>query len=375
MKAARSSRMRERKASTRPTSSTLACQERNLPTCSSTISSARGISLSRAPRFCWTARPGRGRGARAGQRAGPAARGRVRRGLGGVLRRDRRAAGRAADLCVRAGAVLAEAERGRGNAADGKGHPLLGTTTELADSGEVILTGRLSLRAQPWIGDHKLGGMVLFPGTGFLELAMRAAEQSGCGRVAELTLTAPMLLSADDVIEVQVRVASAGETGARQLRVFGRPRGADGESWTEHASGMVAPGTEAARAADTGAWPPEGAVAIDVAKFYAGTEFGPSFRGPARAVAARRRGGVRGGGADPRRGGRRGSLRAAPGPARRGGAGVGLRRRRRRRPAHPVLLERSVAARDRGVDAARPASRASETAWSRFRPWTRPEDR
>src|ERR1700738_819938 len=41
-----------RKASTRPTISTLACQERNLPTCSSTMDSARGISLWRALRFC-----------------------------------------------------------------------------------------------------------------------------------------------------------------------------------------------------------------------------------------------------------------------------------------------------------------------------------
>src|SRR5712692_9810083 len=47
MKAARSSRIRERSASTKPTSSTLACQERNLPTCSSTMTSARGTSLSR----------------------------------------------------------------------------------------------------------------------------------------------------------------------------------------------------------------------------------------------------------------------------------------------------------------------------------------
>src|SRR5215472_13334457 len=53
-KAARCSRTRERRDSTRLPSSTLACQERNLPTCSSTIDSARGTSLSRALRFCST---------------------------------------------------------------------------------------------------------------------------------------------------------------------------------------------------------------------------------------------------------------------------------------------------------------------------------
>ncbi|MBJ6622778.1 polyketide synthase dehydratase domain-containing protein [Streptomyces sp. DHE17-7] len=47
------------------------------------------------------------------------------------------------------------------------GHPLVRAAVRSADSEQVILTGRLSLSAHPWLADHAVGGTVLFPGTGF----------------------------------------------------------------------------------------------------------------------------------------------------------------------------------------------------------------
>ena len=41
---------------------------------------------------------------------------------------------------------------------------MLGAVVEQPDSGGVVLTGRLSLAAQPWLADHAVGGVVLFPG-------------------------------------------------------------------------------------------------------------------------------------------------------------------------------------------------------------------
>ncbi|OOK83942.1 phenolphthiocerol synthesis polyketide synthase type I Pks15/1 domain protein [Mycobacterium kansasii] len=35
---------------------------------------------------------------------------------------------------------------------------------ERPDSDGVVLTGRLSLADQPWLADHVVGGVVLFPG-------------------------------------------------------------------------------------------------------------------------------------------------------------------------------------------------------------------
>ncbi|WP_431784967.1 acyltransferase domain-containing protein, partial [Streptomyces chumphonensis] len=60
-------------------------------------------------------------------------------------------------------------------------HPLLGASVSLAVDGGVVLTGRLSVRTHPWLADHAVGGMVLFPGSGFVELAVRAGDEVGCG--------------------------------------------------------------------------------------------------------------------------------------------------------------------------------------------------
>ncbi|MEU9946669.1 type I polyketide synthase, partial [Streptomyces lavendulae] len=48
-------------------------------------------------------------------------------------------------------------------------HPLLGATVALADSGGVLLAGRLSLETHPWLADHVIHGGVLLPGTAFVE--------------------------------------------------------------------------------------------------------------------------------------------------------------------------------------------------------------
>ncbi|WP_324607038.1 polyketide synthase dehydratase domain-containing protein, partial [Streptomyces griseus] len=65
----------------------------------------------------------------------------------------------------------------------GTGHPLLGAAVPLADGGSVVLTGRVGRGAQSWVADHQVGGVVLLPGTAFVELAVRAGDEVGCGRV------------------------------------------------------------------------------------------------------------------------------------------------------------------------------------------------
>src|SRR5699024_1263258 len=49
-------------------------------------------------------------------------------------------------------------------------HALLGAIVELPASGGVVLTGRLSTSSQGWLNDHAVGGVVVFPGAGFVEL-------------------------------------------------------------------------------------------------------------------------------------------------------------------------------------------------------------
>ncbi|XRQ16898.1 SDR family NAD(P)-dependent oxidoreductase [Actinomadura welshii] len=157
-------------------------------------------------------------------------------------------------------------------------HPLLGAAVPLADSDGLVLTGRLSLRTHPWLADHTIGGTVLFPGTGFLELAVRAADQVGCDRVEELTLTAPLALSVDDAMTLQVGVGAADESGARSVRFFARPENAPEAPWTEHAAGVLAAGEQVA-GWDVPVWPPADASSVNLAGFYEPTGYGPVFQG------------------------------------------------------------------------------------------------
>ena len=45
-------------------------------------------------------------------------------------------------------------------------HPLLGVVVERPDSGGVVLTGSLSVAQLPWLADHVVDGVMLFPGAG-----------------------------------------------------------------------------------------------------------------------------------------------------------------------------------------------------------------
>ncbi|RKN77570.1 SDR family NAD(P)-dependent oxidoreductase [Streptomyces klenkii] len=158
-------------------------------------------------------------------------------------------------------------------------HPLLGAMLALADSGEVVFTGRLSLRTHPWLTDHAIGSNVLFPATGFLELALRAGDQLGCDRVEEFVLLTPLVLPEEGAAQVQVLVGAADEVGARTISVHSRADGAPDGEWVQHATGRLTDGEE--RTEDFGAqeWPPRDAVAVDLEGFYEGTGYGPAFQG------------------------------------------------------------------------------------------------
>ncbi|WP_406815817.1 SDR family NAD(P)-dependent oxidoreductase [Mycobacterium sp. M23085] len=164
----------------------------------------------------------------------------------------------------------------------GAEHGLLGAVVARPDSGGVVLTGRLSTAAQPWLADHAVGETVLFPGAGFVELAIRAGDEVGCGVLDELTLSAPLPLPAAGGVQVQLVVGAPDESGLRRLAVYSAGEHPDAE-WMLHAEGLLRPGT-VTPAADFSIWPPAGATAVDVTGAYArlaqrGYEYGGAFQG------------------------------------------------------------------------------------------------
>ncbi len=162
---------------------------------------------------------------------------------------------------------------------DAVGHPLLGAAVPVAGGAEVLFAGSLSTRTHPWLAEHVIQGRTLVPGTALLELAVRAAAETGCARVDELTISAPLVLPAQGAVRVQVRVEEPDAAGRRVLGVHARTDAAD--DWTTHATGVVA--TEPV-AVDGFEWPPPAAEPIDVAELRAGLAdagwaYGPAFQG------------------------------------------------------------------------------------------------
>lgn len=114
-------------------------------------------------------------------------------------------------------------------------HALLGAVVELPATGGVVLTGRLSPSAQGWLNDHAVGGIVLFPGAGFVELVIRAGDEVGCGIVDELNLAAPLALPAGDRSPSRSSSAAPRSRVRVRCRSFRGPRSAPGGCCTRRA--------------------------------------------------------------------------------------------------------------------------------------------
>ncbi|HZN19092.1 MAG TPA: acyltransferase domain-containing protein, partial [Micromonosporaceae bacterium] len=162
------------------------------------------------------------------------------------------------------------------------GHPLLAAAVTLADNGGLLLTGRLSTRSHPWLADHTVAGTVLVPGTALVELALRAGDEVGCGRVEELTVEAPLALPDDGTVQLQVSVEAPDGHGGRRAAIYSRPD--EQHDWTRHATATLTAAAVRPTAPDLTTWPPAGAEPVDLTGFYpalaeAGYGYGPAFQG------------------------------------------------------------------------------------------------
>ncbi|MFF4401115.1 type I polyketide synthase [Streptomyces sp. NPDC001480] len=150
-------------------------------------------------------------------------------------------------------------------------HPFLSSATSTADDDGLLLSGRLSLRDQPWLADHAVLGTVLLPATAFVEMALHAGGLVGAEVLDELTLTAPLPLPTTETVELQVKVSGPDGDGRRAVVFHSRPHAPASQGpWRRHASGFLAgevlsepPGADGSAAPSVlPDWPPAGAVPL-----------------------------------------------------------------------------------------------------------------
>ncbi|WP_235922027.1 type I polyketide synthase [Lentzea tibetensis] len=157
-------------------------------------------------------------------------------------------------------------------------HPLLGAVVETPESGGVVLTGRLSPAAQPWLADHVVSGVPTVPSSALVDLVVHAGDQVEHPVLDEFVIESPIVLPDNGYVRVQVAVGGADGSGRRAVSVHAK---ADAGPWIRHATGFLSAG--ATVGGDPLPWPPDGARAVEPAEHYAaladrGVGHGPALR-------------------------------------------------------------------------------------------------
>ncbi|MET7305489.1 polyketide synthase dehydratase domain-containing protein, partial [Embleya sp. NPDC005575] len=160
-------------------------------------------------------------------------------------------------------------------------HPMLDAVVRVAGADEVVFTGRLSARTHAWVAEHALGGRALVPGTALIDMAIRAGDEVGCAGVAEMVVTAPLVLPETGGVQVQLVVHELQDTGHRPFAIHSCDE--IDQEWTCHATGLLAPSAPEPRF-ELSEWPPAGALPVATDGFYEqlaenGYVYGPTFRG------------------------------------------------------------------------------------------------
>ncbi|MBO0880999.1 MAG: type I polyketide synthase, partial [Mycobacterium sp.] len=204
------------------------------------------------------------------------------------------------------------------------GHPLLGAVVSNPGTGVVTVTARVSLRTHPWLGEHRVGEMVLVPGTAVVDMVIAAGDAARTPFIDELTLLVPMQLGPDSQGGRQLRIVTTPSAGSdaypdagpdsagKDVAVYSRPEPLsdsthlDEGHWVLHARGHLtaepthntASDTDSGAHASAGAsrsrpgidvgwarqWPPVGARAADISDVYGrlaarGYAYGSAFQG------------------------------------------------------------------------------------------------
>ncbi len=159
-------------------------------------------------------------------------------------------------------------------------HPLLGYP--LAQH-ELVWENQLDLLHHPSLADHVVGESTLFPGSGYVELALAAASawnpEESLVNIEELEIQSPLLLGEEHSKEIRLRI----DPNDGGFWISGREY-AGKESWTQHAKGRILAephkGSAAAKAPPIPTREPDfDTEAHNRLTRDAGLAYGPAFQG------------------------------------------------------------------------------------------------
>jgi acyl transferase domain-containing protein/acyl carrier protein len=166
-------------------------------------------------------------------------------------------------------------------------HPLLGSRL----AGPLhIYQSTLSIADAPWLSDHQILDLTLFPATGFLELALAAARRAVGDdvRLEDVVIRDRLVLPEEGAVTLQIIVTSTAD-GEQTVDVYSAEAfGADGaaspDSWRRHATANIVTGASETPPAPRRDLAGADRVDYDVAEHYArleerGARYGPAFQG------------------------------------------------------------------------------------------------
>ncbi|MBI1214797.1 MAG: acyltransferase domain-containing protein, partial [Alphaproteobacteria bacterium] len=161
-------------------------------------------------------------------------------------------------------------------------HPLLGW--RLKDH-EAAWENVLDPVEYPYLADHRVGGSIVLPATGYLEMALAASREWFKGerfKIEEMNIIAPVVFDGEHARSIRFLFSPREGT----FRILSRER-LSADDWTLNAAGLLlgAPARRARNGASVSR--PKKAVTVKAQEHYRlfdalGLDYGPAFRGFAR---------------------------------------------------------------------------------------------
>lgn len=160
-----------------------------------------------------------------------------------------------------------------------KVHPLLGYRLKQQ---EATWENQLDIQLLPYLADHNVGGAVVFPGAGFVEIALAAAHQlnpdDGFIEIEDLEIHLPLILSEDHT--KVIRAETMDSEGQFTLR--SRPL-ANGNDWAQHVVGRIVPAATGLNLKESMPVLPRRKPDFDLKSHtelteWTGLQYGPSFK-------------------------------------------------------------------------------------------------